>query len=181
MGKRSVALIAAVCGVVTLALNGPAVAAPTGDTIVTFTVSAGSLDVTVPASFGLGTAHPGNVLEGPMGPVTATDTRGGATSNWTASVYGTNFTAGALTVPVGSVAYWSGTASVALGGGTFTSGQATRDARVPLGLVGSPVTAYAHSGGSGGSTATWAPSLVLTIPLTAQVGTYSGTVTHSLS
>ncbi|WP_283137278.1 hypothetical protein [Rhizohabitans arisaemae] len=141
-----------------------------------------SLDITVPSgSVSLGHGGPGSVLEGALGQVTVADTRLGITSNWTASVHATDFTGGGRTISVSNVAYWSGPAVVAQGGGIFTPGQATRAARMTLGGSGAPVTAFSHSGGLlTGSTGAWNPQLVVSVPFSTQNGDYRGTVTHSV-
>ncbi|OUC95087.1 hypothetical protein [Streptosporangium minutum] len=184
MRKRSMMLTSAGAGVLMFLFAAPAVAAPTDDTPVTFEVSAGSLDVSAPAGpVDLGNAPPGGTITGLLGPVSVSDTRGGATSDWTASVYATDFTVAALTIPFSALAYWSGPASApGSGGGTFTPGQPAEADRVALtGTAGAAVTAFSHSGGTGGSTVTWNPTLVISIPLTAQTGTYTGTVTHQVA
>ncbi|ACZ89598.1 hypothetical protein [Streptosporangium roseum] len=183
MRKRSMTLTSAGAGVLMFLLAAPAVAAPTDDTPITFEVSAGSLDVSAPAGpVDLGNAPPGGEITGQLGPVSVSDTRGGATSDWTASVYATDFTVAALTIPFSALEYWSGAGTAPSGGGTFTPGQLTEDDRVTLtGTAGTAVTAFSHSGGTGGSTVTWNPTLVISIPLTAQTGTYNGTVTHQVA
>ncbi|MEV4751335.1 hypothetical protein AB0K21_33645 [Streptosporangium sp. NPDC049248] len=183
MGKRFAALTSAGAGALLFILAAPAVAAPSADTIVTFTVSAGSLDITAPnGPIDIGSAAPAGSLTGQIGLVTVSDTRGGATSNWTASVFATDFTVGALNVPFAAVQYWSGPASATTGGGTFTPGQLTAGDAVPLaGTTETAVTAFSHAGGTGGSTATWNPSLIVNVPITAEVGAYSGTVTHQVA
>ncbi|MEU8383827.1 hypothetical protein [Streptosporangium sp. NPDC048865] len=183
MRKRFAALTSVCAGALTVVLAAPAVAAPTADTIVTFTVEAGTLDIAAPPGpIDLGSAPPGGTLTGPIGPVTVTDTRGGATSTWTATVYATDFTAGSLTIPFSAVEYWSGELDSGTGGGTFIPGQLVEADAVPLG--GTPATAvpaFSHTGGTGGSTASWTPRLIVNIPITAQVGDYTGTVTHQVA
>lgn len=163
-------------------LAAPAVAAPSGETIVTFDVTAGSLGITVPAGpVDLGSAPPGDTLTGELGEVSVSDTRGGEDSVWVARAYGSIFTSGALEIPPTAISYWSGEAITSAGGGTFTAGQPAVGDAVPLGFFATPITVFSHSGGTGGSTATWNPNLILRIPITAQVGTYTGTVGHSVA
>ncbi|MFI6507807.1 hypothetical protein ACIBCT_09395 [Streptosporangium sp. NPDC050855] len=182
MRRRSIVLVAASASTLMFLSAAPAVAAPTDETIVTFAVEAGSLDIVAPPGpIDLGSAPPGGTLTGPIGPVSVSDTRGGATSEWTASVYATNFVAAALTIPPTAIDYWSGPTTATTGGGTFIPGQPTALAAAPLDLVATPLVAFAHTGGTGGSTATWNPTLIVNIPITAQIGAYSGTVTHSVA
>ncbi|MEV4182862.1 hypothetical protein AB0J28_15655 [Streptosporangium canum] len=181
MRKRSMMLTSAGAGALMFLFAVPAVAAPTDETIVTFSVTAGSLDITAPPGpVDLGSAPPGGTLTGQLGVVSVSDTRGGATSDWTASAYGTNFTAGALEIPPTTISYWSGPATANTGGGTFTPSQLASANAVALNYFASPITVFAHSGGTGGSTASWNPTLIINIPITAQIGDYSGTVTHSV-
>ncbi|WBP90327.1 hypothetical protein [Kitasatospora cathayae] len=171
-----------VAGVATVvAVAGVASAAP-GDTTVTFSVSGGSLAISVPGSAGLGSGLPGNTLSGQLGNVTVTDTRALLTAAWTASVISTSFKTGggtaAETIPASAVSYWSGTASSTTGLGVFTPGQATAGQAQTLDVSR---TAYSLTGGTGNNSATWNPTLVIAIPNSAVNGTYTGTVTHSIA
>ncbi|MFJ2033389.1 hypothetical protein [Streptosporangium sp. NPDC087985] len=182
MRKRSAVLISVSASLLAIITAAPALAAPSADTTVTFGVTAGTLDITAPAGpVALGSASPGGTMSGQLGAVSVSDTRGGDTSNWTASVFGTAFTVGALTLPVDVAAYWSGPATATTGGDTFTPGQLTAADAITLGGPGTPLIAFAHTGGTGGSTATWNPTLVISVPITAQTGTYTGTVTHQVA
>jgi hypothetical protein len=42
-------------------------------------------------------------------------------------------------------------------------------------------TAFTLTAGTGNNTATWNPTLVVALPAAAVVGTYTGTVTHSVA
>ncbi len=183
MRKRFAVLTSAGVGALMVILAAPAVAAPTADTIVTFSVEAGSLDIVAPAGpIDLGSAPPGGTLTGQIGPVSVSDTRGGADSVWTATVFATDFTDAALTIPFASVEYWSGPVTATTGGGTFVPGQPTAGDAAPLtGTTLTAIPAMAHTGGTGGSTATWNPTLIVNIPITAQIGDYTGTVTHQVA
>jgi len=75
----------------------PAAAAPTDDTVVTFDVAAGTLDVDAPAAANLGAGAPDTVITGTIGPVTVTDGRAAADASWVASASSTDFTTGAET------------------------------------------------------------------------------------
>ncbi|GAA2275371.1 MULTISPECIES: hypothetical protein [Kitasatospora] len=164
-----------------VAVAGVASAAP-GDTTVTFSVSGGSLAISVPGSASLGGGAPGNSISGQLGNVTVTDARALLTAAWTASVTSTSFKTGggttAETVPTSAVSYWSGTASATTGLGTFTPGQATAGQAQTL---DTSRVAYSLSGGTGDNSATWNPTLVIAIPASAVNGTYTGTVTHSIA
>ncbi|KWV30202.1 hypothetical protein [Micromonospora rifamycinica] len=175
-------LLALAAGAAVLAVASPAAAAPSGDTIVTFTVSTANLDITVPASVNLGAAFAGSTLSGSLGNVTVTDSRAALSATWTASVTSTAFTTGGgsaeETILPNLVEYWSGPAISTTGTGTFVPGQPTSADAVTLNL---PRTAFSKTSGSGNNTATWNPSLRITLPPAAVGGLYSGTVTHSVA
>ena len=156
-------------------------AATTGDTTVTFTVTAGTLDITVPTTVDLGSAAPGGTVSAPLGAVTVTDTRGASPATWTTTVTSTDYTTGAATptetITTADATYWSGPATSSTPATGFTPGQPTAG---DADALTTDVTAFAFSG-AGGNTATWNPTLTITIPATAVAGPYSGTVTHSVA
>jgi hypothetical protein len=162
----------------------PAAAAPTDDTVATFDVAAGTLDILAAAAADLGEGAPGTAVNGTLGPVAVTDDRAAADASWGTSVTSTNFTTGGATPPetvlATEIGYWSGPFTATTGTGTFTPGQATAPAAAALDNV-APLTAFTHTGGTGNNTATWEPGLVVNLPLDSQAGTYTGTVTHSVA
>jgi hypothetical protein len=153
------------------------------DTTTSFTLSAGPLAISVPASANLGTAATGSAsLSGQLGAVTVSDTRGALGEDWTATVSSTDFTTGGATadetIGKSAVSYWSGAA-------TATSGVAVR---VPGQLLAANAqslstsrTAFSATGTVGNNSTTWNPTLVVTLPSDAVAGLYSGTVTHSVA
>lgn len=167
----------AAAGAVALALMsvpGTADAAP-GDTTTTFTVTAGSLAITAPTSAALGSGAPNTNVTGQLGSITVNDLRGVNPAPWTASVASTDFTAtGVTAVPASAVTYAPGAATATTGDGTFTPGADGT-------LSSTPRTAFSHTGGTGGNSATWNPTLTVAVPSTATATTYSGTVTHSVA
>ena len=175
---RRILFVAVGAVVLATAFAAPASAA---DTTTTFTVTTGTLTITAPASAALGSGAPGGLIDSSLGNVTVVDERGVAPAPWAATVYGTDFTNGTVTIPIGSVSYWSGAATATTGDGTFTPGQITSADEVALGGIGTPLTAFSHTGGTGGNSATWSPGLEVAVPATAQVGVYTGTVTHSVA
>jgi hypothetical protein len=144
----------------------------------------GSLSISVPASVNLSTGTPINAtsLSATMGNVTVTDTRVSVLNGWTATVASTDFTTGAGStyekIPRASVSYWSGTATATTGTGVFVPGQATALLATPL---SGTVTAFSVTGVVAGTSATWRPTIVVGIPTGVVVGTYQGTITHSVS
>ncbi|MEU8272280.1 ice-binding family protein, partial [Sphaerisporangium sp. NPDC049002] len=157
----------------TLARNG----AVTLDTD-TITKAAGTLSISVPATANLGSAPAGaGGVSSPLGAVTVTDTRGGPSTGWTATVSSTDFTTGGASAPETiakrSVTYAPGSATSTTGSGTFTPGTS--------GDLGSPRTAFSVSGGTGDNSATWNPTITVTLPPAVVGGTYTGTITHSVA
>ncbi|GAA0387090.1 hypothetical protein GCM10009530_42690 [Microbispora corallina] len=164
---------------VTVAALAPAVLGglPAGaaDTTVTFTVTSGALTITAPAGpVSLGSTTAGNTVSGPLGAVTVTDARGGTpTADWTAQVSSTAFVGPTDTIPASAATYTPGSGTLVVGNGTLTPG-------VPGNLSAQRV-AMTYTGGTGNSQATWSPTLTVAVPLAVGLGTYTGTVTHSVA
>ncbi|NIJ12464.1 hypothetical protein FHU38_002808 [Saccharomonospora amisosensis] len=169
---------AAACAALTVAATGTAIAA---DTTVTFVVSGADLIITAPLNASLGSAAIGGTVSGSIGVVTVSDQRGISPAPWTADVAATNFTTGTgglgEVIPNGNVRYWSGPATATSGTGTFTPGQPTAAQQVPLNVV---QTAFSHDDGAGANSASWDPTLVVSIPGDVVAGAYSGVLTHSV-
>lgn len=182
VGMRKPLLTLTAAAATVVALAAPAAAAPSGDTIVTFTVSTANLDISVPASVNLGAAFAGSSITGELGNVTVTDDRAALNATWTATVTSTAFTTGngtaEETILPNLVEYWSGGAISTTGTGTFVPGQPTQADAVALNV---PRTAFSKTSGSGNNSATWAPDLRITIRASAVGGTYSGVITHSVA
>jgi len=178
MAKKRIVLVGAVLSLLTFAL--PARAA---DTTTTFSLAAGSLSISAPASSGLGAGSTGaGTLSAQLGTVTVTDTRGALLGTWTASVSSTDFTTGGATanetVGKGQVTYWSGTATASSGTAVFTPGQATSGNAQALSVSR---TAFSASVIIGNNSASWNPTVTVNVPAAAVAGTYTGTITHSVA
>ncbi|TDB92072.1 hypothetical protein E1091_13355 [Micromonospora fluostatini] len=175
-------LLALAAGAAVLAVAAPATAAPSGDTTVTFTVSTANLDIAVPPSVNLGATFAGSTLTGQLGNVTVTDSRAALSATWTATVTSSAFTTGGGTGPEtilpNLIEYWSGPAIATSGTGTFVPGQPTSADAVAL---NTSRVAFSKTSGSGNNSASWNPSLRITIPASAVGGTYSGVITHSVA
>lgn len=184
MGKRLAVVLGAAALVAAIGSTAPAVAAPTGGATVTFALSAGALNITVPATADLGAGNAGVAFSGQIGPVAVTDDRGLLLSTWTVSVTSTNFVTGGGTAPetiaATDISYWSGPATATTGLGVPVPGQLTGILAAPLSTT-TPVTAFAKLVGVGNNSTTWNPTLVVTPPAAAVAGTYTGTVTHSVA
>ena len=179
--KLGKTLVASALGVALLAGFTPTAGA--ADTTATFTVAGGALEIAAPATKSLGSAAPGAVATAvQLGNVTVTDSRGALAGTWTATVSSTNFTTGAAsaeeTIGKASVDYWSGAASATSGTATFLPGQLLVANKVTLAAAR---TAYSASAIVGNNSATWNPTLSVTIPAAAIAGSYTGTITHSVA
>jgi hypothetical protein len=179
MRKRIIASTTALLigGAGALAFGGPAFAATAADTPVTVEVSGGTLTINAPtASKDLGSVLASTSVQtvsAALGVVTVTDSRAG-TLGWVATAGATDFT-GPQTISVstpGSVTYTPGDAAVT---GTANVAATNEDHLYPT------VTVQTATGVSGANTAAWNPTIAVTIPAGAQVGTYSTTITHSVS
>jgi hypothetical protein len=160
-------------------------AAQAGDTDTTFTLSAaGGLEISAPTDTELsaGTATNAGTLTAQLGAVSVSDQRGSLLGAWTASVTSTDFTTGDATanetIAKANVSYWSGAATASSGVAVFAPGQLLAANKVAL---SASRTAFAATAAVGNNTATWNPTIVVTIPSTAVVGEYAGTITHSLA
>ncbi|MCW2881046.1 MAG: hypothetical protein JWQ95_5146 [Sphaerisporangium sp.] len=144
----------------------------------TITRAAGALSISVPTTANLGSAAAGAAnVSGRLGAVTVTDARDAPSAAWIATVSSTNFTTGGATAPEtiakGSVKYSPGSATSTTGNATFTPGTA--------GDLGSARTAFSASNGTGDNSATWNPTITVTLPAGVIAGTYTGTITHSVA
>ncbi|MFC8849446.1 MULTISPECIES: hypothetical protein [unclassified Micromonospora] len=180
MNKPLLSLTAAAGMVVALA--SPAAAAPTADTIVTFTVATANLEIFAPPAVNLGSTFAGSSITGLIGPVQVVDQRAALVANWVATVSATAFISGGgtpeETITPNLIEYWSGPATATTGTGTFVPGQLTAAQAVTLSV---PHTAFSKTSGSGNNSATWNPTLHVFVPATAVGGTYSATITHSVA
>ena len=148
---------------VTLTVSTPSTPPPT----------AGSLTISVPATFNLGTASAGSTISVSMGSVTVADTRG-TSAGWTVGVIAsalTNTTVGNTIIPT-AMSYSSGVIT--------PSGTVTMVEQDQTNLTGVVPVATA-SLGSGHFGATWAPTLTVVIPSAAADGLYTGTITQSVA
>ena len=143
----------------------------------THALLAGGLSISAPSSVSLGAAPTGAAtLSASLGPVKVTDSRTIAQS-WLATVTSTSFTGAGLTViPNSSVTYISGQA-------TASTGLVTPVPGAPLGVT-LEAQRRAFEGtvlALGGNTVTWTPTIRISLPANVLAGSYSGTITHSVS
>jgi hypothetical protein len=178
MAKKRTALVGAVLSVLSFAL--PARAA---DTTTTFSLAAGSLSISAPASRDLGSGSTGGgTVSAQLGTVTVTDNRGALVGTWTASVSSTDFTTGGATanetIAKGQVTYWSGTATASSGVAVFAPGQASAANAQALSVSR---TAFSATAIVGNNSASWNPTVTVNVPAAAVAGDYTGTITHSVA
>ena len=172
--------LAALFGVVLFATSMVVYAVPAvaQDTTVTFDLTGGALSVSVPTSAALGSAPTGGgVISGSLGSVTVTDSRGSLVAIWTATVSASDFVTGGgganEKVAKARIAYASGLATATSGIGAFVPGTAL--------TLATPSTAAAWAGGVGNNSATWNPTVSVTLLGSEVAGAYSGTITHSVA
>lgn len=164
----------------TAALTTALAAAPAeAGTTTTFALTGGNLSISEPAPANLGTvANTAGTVSGQLGDVTVTDERGLLAATWTATVGTTTFTTGGgtanETIPKASVSYNSGAIGASSGLNGVFAGTAVG---VALGTDQTAATGAAV----GNNSATWNPTVTVTIPSQALAGTYTGTITHSVS
>ncbi|QDO39853.1 hypothetical protein FNV62_18225 [Streptomyces sp. RLB3-17] len=168
---RSLSVAAAAAALV-LIQPGPAVAADDPSTTVTYTVTSGALTLSVPASAALGSGAPGTQISAPIGPVTVTDDRALLSASWTATAAETDFTSGASTIPATRATYTTGTVTTT---GTITATPTS------VTLSNSGQTVVTGSAGVGDNTATWNPTVTVSVPAGAIGGAYTGTLTQSVA
>ncbi len=160
-----------------IALLTAGAAVPASASTATVTITGGALTITVPANAGnLGTRAntvSGGVISGPLGEVQVDDARSAvAGSGWVASVISTAFTPPAgPAIPATAVGYTVGDI-VKVGTATYTANN-------PPNLTGvaPAVTATAITGDN---SATWNPTINVTVPGGMAAAVYSATITHSV-
>jgi large repetitive protein len=169
-------------GTFTFAVKVTDATSQTATKAATITIAGGALAITVPSTAALPGAAPGGTTSAALGTVTVTDTRGIANASWTATVTGTTFVTGGSstqeTIPLSRVTYWSGPATATTGTGTFTPGQASAATAVNL---TTPRTAFSLISGTSITSASWTPTLSISVPAAAVAGTYTATITHSVA
>ena len=146
------------------------------DTTVTFSVTSGALSMTAPTSAALGSGAPGTTITGALGAVTVTDDRALLTASWTATASSTNWTTGggtpAESIPATDVGYDPGSITTT---GTITA------TGTPITLASAPAPVVTGTSGVGNNTASWNPAISVAVPAAAVGGTYTATLTQSVS
>jgi hypothetical protein len=145
-------------------------------TTVTFTVNSGALTMSVPASANLGSGSPGTTITGLLGTVTVTDSRALLVATWIATASSTSFTTGggtpSETIPASGATYAPGVITTT---GVIVATGST------IALSGTAQTVVSGTAGVGDNTASWNPTIAVSVPSSAVTGTYTGTLTQSVS
>ena len=172
---------AAVAGLALAALAGPSATAQT--TTTTFTLEGGTLSISVPPAKALDEVLLGaDEVSAQLGAVTVTDSRGGLNGAWTATVSSSDFVtdeaASSNTIAKANVEYMSG--PVVPTGGAATVAGTGLGGLVPVALDVARTAAEASSI-IGAVSASWDPTVTVTVPNNVVAGDYTGTVTHSVA
>lgn len=151
---------------------------------VTFTLSGGGLSITEPgaANLAAGTlaSLAGGSFTGSLGSTTVTDDRGGVTG-WSTTIAQTvPFGNGTTTIPAANVKAWVPLPIVPTGVAVVTSGTYLTQP-TGLGLTGLAQTFVTATAVVGNNSATFSPSIAVTVPAGATAGAYSGVVTQTVS
>jgi hypothetical protein len=147
----------------------PASASPAGPTMFS-----DALSISAPASVNLGSITIGAAsnVTASLGTVTVNGTSALLGSSWAVTVTSTGFTNGTTMIPPGSITYTAGAASAS--GLSLT---------VPgAGPLSMPVTAQSGTVAVGLGlpfSASWSPTIKVTVPASVTAGTYTATITHS--
>jgi hypothetical protein len=177
MRARSL-LVATAAGMLAAGTAVPAAAETSGETAATVTVEGGVLSITVRSDAGnLGTRSGDGgerTLSGRLGEVFVDDARGAtAGSGWVASVVSTDFTSDTgPAIPASAVAYTAGEIEKV--------GTATLRAEDPVDLT-TVTPAVTATRVSGNNSATWNPTVSVTVPGDIPAGVYAATITHSVA
>jgi hypothetical protein len=177
MSKKS--LLLQTLSVVFVALSLASASAPAANAVgtdLTLTLSGGSLHISAPASAILGTAvadSAGTTISSKIGDVTVTDNRAAAAgSGWIATAISTALTpTSGPALSAHRMSYDSGTIIVT-GTVTCTDQDPTDLTGVSPAVVATAIT--------GSNSATWNPTLTVTIPGSFVSGIYTGAITHSV-
>jgi hypothetical protein len=156
---------------------GVALPASAGATTATVEITGGSLSISVPVDAGsLGTTAntvEGTTISGELGEVQVNDARSAAAgSGWVASVISTAFTPPAGPTIAASAVGYTANAIVKVGTATYTAND-------PSDLTGAS-PAVTATGITGDNSATWNPTITVTVPGAMAAGVYSATITHSV-
>jgi hypothetical protein len=174
--RTPIVTLTLIAAVVVSGITGPARAATTVDTTLTFTEGTGAIAITAPVSSTLlpplSPSGTDQTVSAAIGPVTVTDNQGND-AGWVATASATDFTSGTATITISHATYTTPAAT--------TTGTSTVSATTLGPLSSTPAAVQTATGVSGSNTATWDPTITLTVPAGTVSGTYTSTLTHSVS
>lgn len=193
MSTRRRLVIGAATAAAVAGLAIPANADP-GDTPVTFALTSGGLAIATPTATatlvgGSIASIAGAAVQGSIGSTTVTDARGGVVG-WKTTMKGTAFSNGTgdgfTTIPVGNVKAFVPVTDAVTGLVSSTGVVTATALPYVTAATGLPLTTTAQDFVTatlvvGSNSATFAPSLNVSIPANATAGTYTGTVTQTVS
>ncbi len=152
---------------------GSTMPASAADTTTTFALSGGALSVTVASSANLGTVVTGTAsVSGTLGDVSVNDQRGGTTA-WSVDGSTSRFVNGVVRADNGSVTYNTG---LIMSTGTSVIANSGNQS-----LTAVPSKVAGPTSVVGNNTAQWNPTLTVGLRSDTTVGTYTGTITTSVS
>jgi len=169
--------VAVATGVLTTAFPWLAAADPSDSSTVTVTVAGGSLEIDVQAAqTSLGTvtsSESGTTVRGKLGQVVVSDRRNAASgAGWVASVVATDFRPRKGSgIPGSRVRYIAGPIEKD-GSATYTANDPKNLNRAKAVVTATDIT--------GNNTATWTPTIEVSIPAGLVAGDYTATITHSV-
>jgi hypothetical protein len=182
--RKSLALAVTAAMTTGLVAFIPAVAdAASSNTTVTFNLVGGTLSIAAPASVSLAdvaSSTTASTETGQLGSTTVTDTRGSLVGVYTVAVTSSNFTTGAAgptqTILGSTVTAFSGPA-------TFTNtsaGSVHVTTTAPVAAAG-VVPIEGNSAYSGNDSSSYNPTITIPVPATNVAGTYTGTITQTVT
>lgn len=143
-------------------------------TSLTLNITGGSLSISAPTTFDLGSTGSPAAFSVKMSSVTVTDNRGVVSDGgWIASTIASALTptAGGPAIPAALMSYTPG---------TFTkTGTSVLTAFNVITLEG-VIPIVTATGIAGNNEATWSPTISIAIPSGFAIGAYTGTITHSV-
>jgi hypothetical protein len=180
--RKPLALAVVAFSAATTAALVPA-SANAADTNVTFTLTGGSLSLTAPGSASLTAAGQlgatGTSVTGALGNTTVTDARGTLAHTVTVTMSSTDFVDGSSdTITKSNASAYSGVPTAT--SGTAVPVPTTAGTPASIGNAGG-ATVFSMTGLVGSASATYSPTVTVTIPANAIAGSYSGTVTQTAS
>ncbi len=172
MNKKITSLVGILGAIALVGVTAPTATAAGQDTVATFSLVGGTLNVGVPGTADLGNGSSGATsISGALGTTQVSDSRG-LVLGWQTSAASAGFTGDGGTKSL-AVTYSAGTVTKT---GTVT---AVSTGTVPLTGVPAPVVAGTLAVGN--NSASWNPQISVTLPPQSLAGTYTGTITTSVA